>query len=449
MKMQGERASGMPAPTRSEGGYPSALLAWFFVAVLTVAHAVAFIDRQLLTLVVDDVKLDLHLTDTQIGLVHGSVFALFHAVFGLPIARLADLHSRKNVMIGGVAVWSAATAFCGLAGSYFQLLFARIFVAAGEASLGPSSYSVISDCFRPGTRAGPLGVYTAGGVAGIGLSLVLGGLLLGALEGADLGTWSPWQIIFISASLLGIFPAVALLMPEPARHSDPRAAALVKKADTEAVPLGLVIKANWKIYLPLVLAYASLALVGYTMTSWIPTYFMRVLHLPAEQTGLLLGLAIMTGGITGSVLGGFVSDFLERRLGGGAKLMVVFLACLAVTIPSFGVAFVNSAPLVAVMVGLAYFTGVIALGPVIATIQEITPSRARAQISAGFLFMTSITGLGLGPVLVGLVTDYVFQDPMAVGWSIAIVSATAAVSACLFAGITWRTYTKLVVLPTS
>jgi MFS family permease len=425
-----------PAELRPEAaGYPSSFVAWLYVSVLAVSHAVAFVDRQLLTLLVDDVKADLALSDTQIGIVQGLAFAVFNAGLAIPIARIADRHSRRAVIMAGISVWSAATAACGLAGSFVQLLLARIFVAAGETSLGPASYTIITDCFPPGKRVAPLGVYTAGSVVGVGLSLVIGAVLIQALAGVQFGGLRTWQLVFLAAAALGAVPLLGLaLLREPPRSPVERAA---QRAPAALIP---TLIQHRSVYWPLYLSYPMVVIVGYAVNTWGPTYLIRVLGLSAQQAGLLMGPFLIAGGVTGSVLGGWLTDLMERRRGGRVRPIALLIVTILTAIPACSIGLARDPVVAATLFGLVYCFGAAGISPVVATLQEITPEGARAQASAVFLVMTTLVGAGVGPLAVALITDHVFRDAHSVGVSLTTVNAAASALAILFALFAVRNY---------
>src|SRR5271154_1457585 len=206
--------------------YPSSFSAWYSVAVLMLMYIFSFIDRTTISLLVEPMKRDLHISDTQIGMLQGLAFALLYPFLGLPIARLSDRHSRRAIIAGGVFVWSIMATLCGLARSAVQLFMARVGVGVGEAALSPAAYSIITDSFPRSKLGGAFGVYNIGIPIGAGTALLLGGIVVGAVSHAGANYTLPlfgpvhaWQIVFIVTGAPGVvLPLLLLTFREPARR---------------------------------------------------------------------------------------------------------------------------------------------------------------------------------------------------------------------------------------
>src|SRR5580704_8856429 len=206
--------------------YPSSFAAWYSVAVLMLMYIFSFIDRTTISLLVEPMKRDLHISDTQIGMLQGLAFALLYTFLGLPIARLSDRHSRRAIIAGGVFIWSIMATLCGLARSAIQLFIARIGVGVGEAALSPAAYSIITDSFPRSKLGGAFGVYNIGITIGAGTALLLGGIVVAAVSHAGatytlplLGEVRAWQMVFIVTGAPGVvLPLLLLTFREPARR---------------------------------------------------------------------------------------------------------------------------------------------------------------------------------------------------------------------------------------
>ncbi|MAI06682.1 MAG: hypothetical protein CBC47_06140, partial [Alphaproteobacteria bacterium TMED87] len=267
----------------SKRTWPSIRYAWFVVLVLTLANTVSFIDRQILSLLVEPIRADLDINDTQISLLQGFAFVVFYVAMGLPIARLADSKNRKYIIIIGVALWSLMTAICGLAKTFIHLFIARMGVGVGEASLSPSAHSMLSDYFPPEKLSFPLGVYAAGITSGMGIALVAGAAVIdlinsfGTLNLPFFGLLKPWQTTFIIVGALGSL--VILLMcfvKEPKRIG--MLGVVNDKDKASVVPLSQVIeyfKLNWKSYSTIYLGFTMTAASAYGLASWTPTFYIR------------------------------------------------------------------------------------------------------------------------------------------------------------------------------
>ncbi|HKZ72699.1 MAG TPA: MFS transporter, partial [Steroidobacteraceae bacterium] len=205
--------------------YPPALYSWYVVGVLTVTYTVSFIDRQIMALMIEPIRRDLGITDTQVSLLIGLAFAVFYTLLGLPIARLADRYSRRAIIAAGVAVWCVMTAACGLARSYAQLFLARVGVGVGEAALSPSALSMMSDYFPKRTRGRAVAVYNMGISLGAGLAMIVGGQVIAHVMQAPpvrlpvVGELFAWQTVFLVVGLPGLLMAVLMAtVKEPARR---------------------------------------------------------------------------------------------------------------------------------------------------------------------------------------------------------------------------------------
>ena len=211
------------APT-SDPPWPGSIYAWYVAGVLYVGSIVSFLDRQIIALMVDDIKLDLGLNDFEIGLLQGPPFGIFYALMSIPIALAADRSNRRNIVVAGVTFWSLATAACGLAGNFWHLFLARVGVGSGEACLAPCSYSMISDYFRTTLLPLALAVFTMGNLTGVGLAMIIGGAVITFARQIDLNLWllgeiAPWQFSFIVIGLPGLLLALLMLtIREPYRR---------------------------------------------------------------------------------------------------------------------------------------------------------------------------------------------------------------------------------------
>src|SRR5579859_4422023 len=259
--------------------YPSSFAAWYSVAVLMLMYIFSFIDRTTISLLVEPMKRDLHISDTQIGMLQGLAFALLYTFLGLPIARLSDRHSRRAVIAAGVFTWSIMAALCGVARTATQLFLARVGVGIGEAALSPSAYSIITDSFPRARLGRAFAIYTIGIPIGAGIALLIGGIIVGMVSGAGdhyvlplLGEVRAWQLVFIVTGAPGLLlPLLLLTFREPARRG-----LLAGKAGHATI--GEVVEYAWlhrKFYSLHFLALALLALAGYAVGAWLPTALHR------------------------------------------------------------------------------------------------------------------------------------------------------------------------------
>lgn len=413
-------------------GYPSSLSAWTTVTILMIAYVLSFIDRQILNLLVEPIRRDLVISDTQMSLLMGLSFALFYTICGIPLGRLADTKSRRGLIAIGVLFWSAATAACGMAKLYWQFLICRIGVGVGEAALSPAAYSLIADSFPPERRATAISVYSMGVYLGSGIAFLLGGLVIrfasaqGDVVLPVLGEVRPWQLIFLILGAAGVlFTLVMLAVREPARRG---------VGAGVAVPLaevGRYIRSNRRTVLYHNFGFAGLAFAGYGSAAWIPTFFIRTYGWDAGQVGVIYGSIVAVFGCLGIVFGGRLADWLAKHGRSDANMRVGLYAAIGalpfvLAFPLMGDAFWAS-----VLMAPTVFCLSMPFGVAPAAIQEIMPNAMRGQASALYLFVITLIGLGIGPTAVALVTDFVFADDNALRYSLLIVTALAVLSSII------------------
>lgn len=406
--------------------YPPPAVAWLTVAVLFIAYVSSFIDRFIMTLLIEPVKADLDLNDTQVSLLHGFAFAIFYTLVGLPIGRLVDMYSRTRIAAIGVALWNIMTMACGLANNYWQLFLARVGVGVGEASLSPAAYSIIADTF-PRERLGvAMGVYSFATSVGGGLAFMVGGYVVmlminaGGLDLPIVGHLKPWQAVFFLVGAPGLLIAcLVALLREPRRRDRTEDGAADRVAVKAVVNF---MKANKApiIYHHLGVALTNLGLFG--IVTWFAPLMIRVHGWEVSDIGFLAGGALMVGGLVGLVGGGWLGDRASRRDPVGGKLRVCMGAVL-VAIP-FTVIYplTDHVMLVAFFWALAYACAVAPIGNASAILQQLTPGPMRGLVSAFYLFVINIIGTGFGATVVAGVTDVFFPATEGVRYSLAIVA---------------------------
>lgn len=428
-------------PSPASELYPPAGYAWYVVGVLTVAYIFAFVDRQILNLLVRPIRRDLNITDTQMSLLMGFSFALFYSVFGFPLGRLADFKSRRTIAALGIVFWSLFTAGCGLARQFWHFLLLRMGVGVGEAALSPAAYSLISDYFPKERRATAISVYSMAYYLGSGLALVLGGLVVS--YATRRGSWvlpvagiiRPWQLIFFIVGLPGVL--VALLMytvKEPVRKGAKTMRAGDGKITLARVPLREVlayIGRNRATFLCHNLGFALLAFSGYGLSAWIPTFFIRRYGWTASQAGVVYGTVVCVFGTLGIVTGGWLADWLARCGHPDANMRVGVIGALTWLPAGILYPLMPSGNSAAAILALTIFVTSMPVGVAAAAVQEMMPNVMRGQASALYLFVINLIGLGLGPTAVAIVTDYVFHNDNAVHFSLLIVGTIAHLGAAL------------------
>ena len=423
---------GPSAGTLSED-YPNQVYAWYVVGVLTVAYIFSFVDRQIINLLVEPIREDLQLTDTQISLLQGIAFALFYTLMGIPIARLADVANRRAIIAAGVFLWSLMTALCGLAKTFGQLFAARIGVGVGEAALSPPAYSLFTDYFPPGKVTRAIAVFTGGSFLGAGLAYIIGGYVVDFVTRLDVvdvpvfGQIRAWQMAFIVVGLPGILLALLVLsLREPVRRG-------VLGDQSGAVPRGIPIKdiiaflrKNRRTYGHHFIGVSVFVMMAYAILAWTPAFFIRKYGWTPGEVGLVYGSMLLVFGTSGVVGAGWIADALRRRGYTDANLRVVMIGALCCT-PFGAAAFLvdNIWLAVALMAPFTFLWG-LPHGISPAAIQPVTPNQMRAQVSALYLLTINLIGLGIGPTFVAVLTDYLYGAPVLVSYSLATVVAISA-----------------------
>jgi MFS family permease len=426
-----------------DAAYPRPAYAWYVVGVLTLAYMFSFLDRQIVSMMIGPIKRDFGLTDTQVGLLGGTAFALFYTFFGLPVGRWADTRSRRGLIAVGFVLWSVMTAASGLAQRFWQLLLCRVGVGVGEATLSPAAYSLIADYFPPRRRATAISVYTLGIHLGGGLSLVCLGLLIGFVTGTRpvelplLGTVRPWQLVFFVVGLPGVLCAALLCtvrevprrgLAWPPAHRAHAGAAPMPLRDVAAFLL-----AHRGTFLCLFLVMACITFASYANSQWMIELFARRHGWSPARTGVIVGVIVAGCGTVGAVAGGRLADFWRSRGGADAHLRVVLLAaCLSLPL-SVLYPLAGSGAMAALWLVPAVLLVSMPFGVVAAAIQQLVPTAMRAQASALYLFVINLLGLGLGPLAVGWLSDRISPDGQSLHLSVLVALVAGNLGAVVFA----------------
>jgi MFS family permease len=412
--------------------YPSSGQAWYLVFTLLFFYIFSFIDRQIIALLVEPIKRDLQITDTQIGLLQGLSFAILYCTLGIPIGRLADRMNRKSIVAAGVVVWSIMATLCGLARNVTQLFLARIGVGVGEAALSPAAYSMITDAFPKEKLGRAFSVYNMGISIGSGVALLVGGLVVGAVSGEGktftlplVGEVRAWQFVFIVTGAPGVLlPLLLLAVREPVRRGLITMSSGGSTGTSQKIPLKDVLRfmaANRHFYSLHFVAMAMFAMLGYAVGAWLPTVMARTYGVSPAVVGQVLGVSTLAINTIGIFLAGRVCDRLTARGVTDAPIIVCLVVAIAVVATSALPAFMPSAMLGMTMMCIAGlpFHGYVAMGPM--AVNQVTPNQMRAQVSAVYLFVVNLLGMGVGPALVPAISDYVLRDPQQIRWGLLIV----------------------------
>ncbi|WP_240884324.1 MFS transporter [Sphingomonas sp. SFZ2018-12] len=367
------------------------------LALLTLTYFFSYMDRQILAILQELIKADLKLSDTQLGLLSGLAFAVFYATLGIPVARLADRFNRRNIIAVSLAVWSLMTALGGLAQNFAQLLAARIGVGIGEAGSSPPSHSIIADLYPPEERAGAMGIYSLGVVLGAAIGTFLGGTI---------ASFYGWRVAMFAIGLPGVALAVIvyLFVVEPRRGMADRRTDAGRGAMPSLVD-GFRAMAISAPAFHLVMAVTLTSMIGYGLTAWGPSYMQRSLGLRMLDISLIVSPIGAVVGTLSAVGGGRLADWLARNRGLHAQPWMV-AALKTAALPFTLGFFIFDEPVAAL---LCYFLYVLLansyLGPTFALIQGLAPVRLRALWAAITLLIINLVGLGLGPTLVGVISD--------------------------------------------
>lgn len=387
------QSSDKPAGTHGE----SRSRAKYVLFILFIVYVFNFIDRQILSILMESIKQDLNLSDTQLGFLSGIAFALFYVTFGIPIARLADRYSRTLIISVSLAVWSGMTAISGLSQNFTHLLLARIGVGIGEAGASPPAHSLISDYFKPENRATALSVYSLG---------IPVGLLLGLAAGGWVNDAFGWRMAFFVVGLPGVLLSfvVYFTIKEPVRGGmDGHGPDYIPP---EIPAIREIFSILWRMptFRYLSIASALHAFAGYGVMQWNPAFFIRSHGLSTSEVGLYLGLAIGVSGVLGVLAGGLVADWLAKK----DRRWYVWVPgiAMAVSVPFYLGIYLSPTVWGAVLFFfIPNFLANTFQGPAFATVQALAAPRMRAMAAAVFLFIINLVGLGLGPQAVGILSD--------------------------------------------
>jgi len=413
----------------------SAATAWVSVALLMLFQIVSMIDRQVMSVLIPEMRADLQLNDFQISLVQGLAFALFYGAMGLVIGGMVDRYSRRRIMFVGIFLWSLAAAGTGLARNYAQLFIGRLMVGCGEAAIAPAGQSILSSIFPRHRLTTPMACFTAAGVIGISLSYALGGNLLERFSthplGGPLTGLAPWRQVLIVTGLPGILIAfLAFAIREPVRASAPPH----RQSKAGWGAFFSHVHAHRRVMVGIILGSAIMSMAIQGTSVWTPTYARRVMGVSAGEVGTMMSIAVALGGIVGGLSLGL---FIDRQFARGTRdIALRLLALFCILIPPF-LAIVIAAQdftWLFVAITLMMMTMGASFGPTMAAVQMISPPEMRGRFAALMVLASNLFGYALGPMLIGLLTDYVYGDPMKIGYAII---TTLLIAGPVAAGLVW------------
>ena len=421
--------------------FPKASVSWYATIMLALLYWLSVLDRFIISLLVDPIRRDLGLTDVQFGILHGAAFALTFSVLGLLAGAAADRFNRRWVIFAGVALWSMATAACGMAQNFWHMLLARVGVGAGEAGLNPCATSMISDLFLRARLTTAMAVYAVGSTLGSGSAYLFGGLIVALVAQSQvtvlplIGEVRSWQAVFFIVGIPGMFMSLLIFtVPEPvrrglrsSRHSEPFLIGAVK-----GYAALLRFMATRKRFFALHyagFAFASMVVAG--AGTWYPAYLGRAFGWNASKIGLGLGLALVISGIVGKLVCGTVVDWMYRKGRRDAQLRW-YAGCLALATP-IGIFAVTGNSHWIFLIGICLFSTLLSALPACASasLNLATPNELRGTGIAFFASTSGLVGTGLGSVLIASVSETFFGGGASIGLGIAVAMAVCCPAAAI------------------
>jgi len=417
----------------SERPWPSPARAWGTVFALLLAYVVSFADRQILSLLVGPIKDDLGLTDTEYSLLAGLAFALFFTFMGLPFGRLADRATRRTIVAIGALAGGTAALTAGLANGFLQLFGARVFAGTADAALGPSAFSMLADLFPPSKRGRAFSIYSLGIYIGAGIAFGVGGVVVGMVAETPMttlplvGAVKSWQAVFFVIAIPAlVLSPILLLIKEPERRG--------VVSDTGQISVRETVGYVWDrrgLFAPFFFGFGIVVLAGFATLAWAPEFFIRHFRMSARDAGVSIGMTMVFAGSVGVLTGGWFVDWMAKRGRRDAVLIAGILAAVGGLIPGVLFPLMPTAELAQAMLAPVFFFGAFASGAAPSAIGAVTPNEMRGQVSALYLLVINLLGIGLGPTVPALFTDFLFRDEARLGDSLALTAALAGVPAII------------------
>ena len=396
----------------------------YVLMMLTLVYVFNFVDRQLIVILQESIKKDLNLSDSQLGLLSGFTFAIFYVTLGIPIARFADKTNRKNTVTASLCLWSAMTAFSGLARNFIQLLLARIGVGVGEAGGSPPAHAMISDYFPPEKRSTALSVYSTGIYFGI-----LAGFLMGGYLNQHLG----WRTAFFVIGIPGIIFSILFYfsVKEPRRGATDFTATPTNDNQSLGEVLKRLYASNTFVYLALATGLHVFCIYG--LINWAPSFLSRIHGMKNAEIGVLLGLMFGFGGAIGSFAGGFLTDHFGKKDKRWYLKIPAYAIMLSILFAA-GALFLQNKSFSIICLGCCATLQSMYLGPAIAVAHTLVPASMRSLTSAILFFVLNLIGLGLGPLVVGIISDQLapILGKESLRWAMSITIIIGIVSTIFF-----------------
>ena len=413
--------------------------AWWALVLLTATYTFSFIDRQIINLLVDPIRADLSLSDSQVSFLQGLAFVLPYVILSIPLGRIVDRANRIRVLVIGILVWTVSCVTCGLAKNFWQLGVARMGVGAGEASVTPASWSLLADYFPEDRRALPVSIFLMGPYLGAGLSLILGAEVVGwasgfgAIELPVIGALAPWQLTFMLVALPGLLMVFLL----PLLNEPPRTQRLTQTS--EPLSWGDVARYVWPrrgVFGAYLLGAPFIVLVLYALQAWVPSLLIRVHGLEIVDAGRYYGTIALVAGSAGVLSGPVAARWLGTRMDPSRAPLITSIWSTSLLIPVLvGAGLAESLSWALVLITGASYLVTFPLALFATGLQSASPNEMRGLMAGCFVLSTNLIGLALGPTSVALASDYIFESTQAVGNSLALVGATVLPMAVL---LLWR-----------
>ena len=405
------------------GRYPPAAAAYYALFFLLLCYFMYFVDRNILTLLVAPVRKDLAINDSQIGILNGYSFSVLNGLMAIPFAWYADRHSRRNVLVFGTILWGLSTIASGFTTTFTELVLTRMGLGIGEAALMPAAFALMSDYFPKARRGTAVGLYGIGGFGGIGLSYLIGGMVLAAFRGVStvtlpvVGETSLWHAAFMVVGSITVILALLLCtVREPPRHAG------APTQSASEISFLAHLRRIWPGFTLVIAGYICLGILAIGWFAWLPSYFIRVFKLPPITTGIHVGWVTTIAGVTGAVAGGYIADWMMRRHVRGGKLPTLLIMFTTWIVCALGIFFSHDPNLSLVFVFIFTFADGIGFMQYGNVMQEMFPTHLRARSIAAWAVCSSMFSYGVGPLMFGLSTDFVFHGDDGLRYALGLVS---------------------------
>ena len=429
----------MTAPASAAG--QASTRAWYTLAVLTLANVSGLVDRQIVALLVEPIKRDLLISDTQVSLLMGLSFVLFYSVLGVPVGALVDRYSRRRIVAIGAVLWSGMTMMCGFAHTFLQLLVLRMGVGVGEATLGPAAVSLISDVFPRERRARAMSVFSVGTFLGSGIAYAIGAYVAGLSADAAMivlpfgASIRSWQVVFLVVGAPGlVVAALALTMREPRGLAPPPPQRFDEVLD--------YFGRHRRTLATLSFGFACSSAVNYGIAAWLATFFVRTHGWTVSDAGALQGGLTMTVGVVGALAGGWLTDRWVTRGRTDAPLRIAMLAAVGMIVTAGTYPLVGSSLVAAWLLVPVNLFAAMPWGAANAAVANALPSHLRGQGTALYLLVVNLFAGVVGPTSVAVITDRMFADPRALRYSLTICTVGGMIAAIAILGSGLRSYRR-------